>query len=98
MFVNIINSYRDVVAVCDKELLGKVFEDGKFQLDVKESFYKGKQVSEAELLKIIKNLSMEDATFNIVGRNSVNAALKAGVITKEGIKEIQGVPFALVLL
>ncbi len=98
MFVNIINSYRDVVAVCDKELLGKVFEDEKFRLDVKESFYKGKQVSEAELLKIIKNLSMEDATFNIVGRNSVNTALKAGVITREGVKEIQGVPFALVLL
>lgn len=98
MYINIINSYRDVVAVCDKEILGKIFEEGKFQLDVKESFYKGKQVSEAELLKIIKNLSMEDATFNIVGRNSVNAALKAGVITQEGIKEIQGVPFALILL
>ncbi len=98
MFVNIINSYRDVVAVCDEELLGKIFEDGKFQLDIKESFYKGKQVSKAELLKIIKNLSMEDATFNIVGKNSVNSALKAGVISKEGVKEIQGISFALVLL
>ena len=28
MFVNVIKSYRDVVAVCDKELIGKKFEEG----------------------------------------------------------------------
>jgi hypothetical protein len=97
-FINIINSYRNIVAICDKELLGKVFEEEKFQLDVKESFYKGKEVSEEELIKIINNLSREDATFNIVGKNSVNIALKTGVINKEGIKEIEGIPFAMVLL
>ena len=98
MFINIIHSYRDVVAICDKELLGKKVEDEKFQLDVKESFYKGKQVSEEELLKIINNLSREDATFNIVGERSVAIALKVGVILESGIKEIKGIPFALVLL
>lgn len=97
-FINVINSYRDVVAICDLDLIGKVFEQGKFQLDVKESFYKGKQVSEKELLDIINHLSREDATFNIVGKNSVHVALKAGIILEEGIKKIQGIPFALVLL
>lgn len=86
------------MAVCDKELLGKVFEEGKFQLDVKESFYKGKEVNKEELLKIIYNLSREDATFNIVGKKSIAIALRAGVILEEGIKEIKGIPFALVLL
>ena len=97
-FINVINTYRDVVAICDSELIGQKFEKGKFQLDVKESFYKGKEVSEAELLKIINNLSREDATFNIVGKRSVSIALRAGIIVKEGIKEIRGVPFALVLI
>jgi len=97
-FINVINSYRDVVAICDLDLIGKVFEQGKFQLDVKESFYKGKQVSEKELLDIINHLSREDATFNIVGKNSVHVALRAGIILEEGIKKIQGIPFALVLL
>jgi hypothetical protein len=101
-FINVMNSYRYVVAVCDKELLGKVFEQGKFQLDIKESFYKGKEgkeiSSEEELLEIIKRMAGEDATFNIVGKHSVNAALKAGVIAKEGIGKIKGVPFALVLI
>lgn len=100
-FVNVIDSYRYVVAVCDSDLLGKVFEEGKFQLDVKESFYKGnhgKEVDETQLIEIIKRFSREDATFNIVGKNSVNVALKAGIIAQEGIGKIKRIPFALVLL
>jgi len=108
MFFNVIKSYRDVVAVCDSELLGEKFEeplennkDVIRQLDVKESFYKGKEgkkVSESELIELLKNFSREDATFNIVGEKSVNAALKAGIISKEHIDRIQGVPFILILL
>lgn len=98
MFIKVIKSYRDVVAVCDSSILGKKFEQGKFQLDVKESFYKGEQVSEEKAIEIMKKMAAEDATFNITGEKSVNAAIKAGVISKESIGKIQGIPFALVLL
>jgi len=97
MFVNIIKSYRDVVVICDKELLGKKFEEGKFQLDIKESFYKGKEVDEGASIEIMKKMSAEDATFNIVGEKSINTALKAGIISIEEIGKIKGVPFAMVL-
>jgi uncharacterized protein len=92
------NSYRYVVAMCDKELLGKVFEQGKFQLDVKESFYKGEEVEEKEAVRILRKMGAEDATFNIVGKHSIALALKEGIILEDGIGEIQGIPFALVLL
>jgi hypothetical protein len=98
MFLKIHKTYRDIVAICDSELIGKVFEQGKFQIDVKESFYKGEEISEEKVIEIMKNFSKEDATFNIVGEKSINTALKAGIISEEGIKKIQGVPFALVLL
>jgi hypothetical protein len=98
MFVKIHKSYRDVIAICDSELLGKKFEEGKFQLDVKESFYKGEKADEKEIIEVIQTMSKEDATFNLVGKKSVTAAIKAGIVTSKGIKEIQGVPFALVLL
>ncbi len=98
MFVNIIKSYRDVVAVCDKELIGKKFEEDKFQLDLKESFYKGKETSQEETLEILKNMKSEDATFNIVGEESIETALKAGIISKESIGKIKEIPFALVLI
>lgn len=98
MFVKIHNTYRDVVAICDSDLIGKKFEEDKFQLDVKESFFKGEEISEEKLIKIIKVLSKEDATFNIIGRKSVNASIKAGIISEESIRKIQEIPFALVLL
>lgn len=99
-YINIIKSYRDVVAICDSELLGKKFEENNLQLEVKENFYKGKEgdrVSEKEAEKIIDNMVKEDATFNIVGEKSIALALKKGIITDDGIKTIQGIPCALSL-
>ncbi|MDE1848783.1 MAG: DUF424 family protein [Nanoarchaeota archaeon] len=98
MFVKIIKSYRDIVAICDSDLLGKVFEEGKFQLEVKESFYRGDELSGEETSAIINKMVREDATFNIVGKESISLALKHGLIKEEGIKEIQGIPFAMVLM
>jgi hypothetical protein len=98
MLIKIHRTYRDVVAICDSDLIGKRFEEGKFQLDIKESFFKGEKKSKEKATKIMQDMSKEDATFNIVGEKSVNTALKAGIITKKGIKKIQGVPFAMVLM
>jgi hypothetical protein len=98
MIVRIIDSYRYIVAVCDSDLLGKRFEEGRFQLDVKESFYKGDEKSESETIELLRKMTREDASFNIVGKKSVNAALKAGIINEESIGKIRGVEFALVLL
>lgn len=98
MFVNIIKSYRNVVAICDRELIGKRFEEGKFQLDVKENFFRGKEVSEEEALEIMRDMKLEDSTFNIIGKRAVNAALKAEIITKDGVGNIANIPFALVLM
>ena len=97
MFVNVIKTYRDVVAVCDSELLGKCFEEGKFQLDVKESFYKGEKTSEKQTIEIMKKMIEEDAIFNIVGPKSIAAAIKAGILQEGSTKTIQGIPFALIL-
>lgn len=98
MLINIIKSYRDVVAICDSELLGKKLEQGKFQLEIKESFFKGEETDEEKTIELIRIMAQEDATFTIVGEKSVDTALKAGIIVEQGIKRIQGVPFALVLL
>jgi hypothetical protein len=98
MFIKIIRAQRDIVAICDSDLLGKKFEEGKFQLDLTGNFFKGEETSEEEAIKIIEKMSKEDASFNIVGENSINVSIKAGIISKQGIKTIQGIPFSLVLL
>lgn len=98
MIVKIIRSHRDIVAVCDSDLLGKKFEEGKLQIDVKENFFKGEEFDEQKTIEIMEKMSKEDATFYIVGKNSVDAALKAGIIAENGIITIQGIPVALKLL
>jgi len=98
MLIKIIKSQRDVVAICDSDLIGKKFEEGNLQLEIKENFYLGQEADEEEVIETIQKMVREDATFNIVGENSVNAALKSGLIREEGIVKIQGIPVALVLL
>ncbi len=98
MFVNIIDSYRYVVAICDKELIGKKFEQDNLQLDIKESFYKGEEKTSEETRSIMKSLRIEDATFNIVGKRSIELAIETGIINKDGVKTIADIPFSLVLL
>ncbi len=100
MFVKIHKSsnVRPVVAICDSDILGKKFDEGKKQIDVRENFYKGVEMNKEDVLKLIQRQTIEDASFNIVGKESVQIALEAGIITKEGISRIKGIPFALVLL
>ncbi|MBU2612102.1 MAG: DUF424 family protein [Nanoarchaeota archaeon] len=101
MFVNIIESYRRVIAIADEGLIGKQFFEGKKQLDVKENFYKGENeapLSKEEVIKIIKIHSKEDSTFNIVGEKSVACAIEAGAITENEVLKIDGIPYTLILL
>ena len=98
MFVKIHRAYRTVVAMCDSELLGKKFEEGIKQLDVRTSFYKEEEVSHERAVTILKFQAREDATFNIVGPKSIEAAKEAGLITKDSIGYVDNVPFALILI
>lgn len=98
MFIKIIKSYRDVVAICDSDLIGKRFEENNLQLEVKENFFRGEKIKEEEAIKIMQEMAKEDATFNIVGKKATSTAIKAGIISEEGIKKIEGIPFAFVLI
>jgi len=99
MYVNIIkSSVRDVVAICDDELLGKVFEEGKAQLNIKENFYAGEKMSREETLKMVDFHKKEDATFNVVGEDSIGVLVELGVLKENSFGVVDGVKFALVLL
>ena len=65
-----------VVALCDKELLGKVLSQGEARLDLQRhaGFYKGELVSEKQAVKALA----ESENANIVGEKSIAAAAKAG--------------------
>ena len=98
MYIKIHPAYRTIVALCDRDLLGKIFEEGIKQINVKEQFYKGEEKDRKDVIKILMDMQKEDATFNIVGKESVECALEARIVDKSGVTHIEGVPVALVLL
>jgi|SRR3989338_3166599 len=91
-------SYRRVVALCDSNLIGKKFFEDKRQLDLRENFYKDKEISFEDAVEILQRERLEDSTFNIVGEKAIKAAIEALILNKEGIGKVDGVPFALILI
>lgn len=80
-----------IISVCDENLIGKSFKEGKFKICISERFYKGKRHKERDIIEILKTAS----NVNIVGEKSVNAALKAGIIDRKNIIKIKKVPHAI---
>ncbi len=98
LFVRIHESYRKVVAVCDIELLGKRFEQDNIQIDINKDFYGGEEMTKVNVMKFLKEKSAEDACFNFVGKNAVESAVESGIVDKNCVIKIQGVPHAMTLL
>ena len=92
MLIKLHRSYRTVVAVCDSDLIGKIFEEEGKQLDLRGDFFKGEEHSFKEIVKILNLQKKEDSTFNIIGKKSIEAAKEAGLISKEGVMEIKNIP------
>ena len=98
MKIKVHESYRKVVALCDSDILGKKFEEGKKILDVRENFFNGEEVDFSKAVEMLKKYAKDDATFNIFGEEAVKAAMHSGLIDEGSIGNVGGVPFALVLL
>jgi len=84
---------RKLLAICDGNLIGKIFEEGSKTLNVSKIFYKGEPMFEKEILNLIESNTL----LNIVGEESITFALKNKLIGKKGIIKIKGIPHALLL-
>jgi hypothetical protein len=79
-----------LVAACDEQLLGKSFEEGELQLQVHETFYDGFRANDKDLINHLSNSTIA----NLVGEYVVKCVLEAGLISKDSIIHIQGIPHA----
>ena len=98
MQIKIHQAYRIIIALCDTDLIGRTFSEGIKQIEVRNNFFSGEEKNKQEILEILRDMKKEDATFNIVGKESVECALEAEIIRKHGIIKIDGVPVALGLM
>jgi hypothetical protein len=81
---------KTILAVCDKEHLGKTFEDGAIFFEVKEKFYGGNTVSEKELEELLE----ECDSANLFGDKCVGVAIKKGLASEKSVRKISGIKHA----
>jgi len=79
-----------IVAICDEELLGREFREGRFVLRVEEGFYGGDLMTLEEGINQIGKCTIA----NLVGERIVRAAIEAGYVREENVLIIGGVPHA----
>jgi len=85
---------RTIVAVCDKELLGRLIEENGKQIDLTGEFYKGEELNAQETMDLIRNADV----VNLVGEESIALGLEEDVIEEGNVIRISGVPHAQAIL
>jgi len=82
-----------LVAVCDKELLGKTFTEDDLVMDVREDFFKGELIKPDSLGGFLGKASI----LNLVGNGVVNRAVIEGFVDADSVLEICGIKHAQVV-
>lgn len=79
-----------IVAVCDKNIIGKKFKEGEYVLKLEECFYKGDEALEEEVKEALSNATIA----NISGEKSIACAVECGCIDPDTIIFVEGIPHA----
>jgi len=83
-----------MVAVCDCDLVGKKFCEGKLVLDLSGDFYMGQESTPEAAVDILKGATVA----NLVGAEAVRCGVEAGLIHEDCIIRISGIPHAQFVL
>ncbi len=79
-----------MIAVCDMNILGKRFREGKLVLKLDSSFYKGDEANETEVKDALSSATIA----NIAGEKAIACAVECGCIDPDAIIFIEGIPHA----
>lgn len=94
VYLNIIKTRDEIlVAACDKNLLGKEFREGELHIYVNEKFYQGTLVNIKYALEEIERSTIA----NLVGEKIISEAIKAGLLHKDSVIYIQGIPHVQII-
>lgn len=81
----------ETIACCDEDILNQEFVEGNLKIQISQQFYGGQLLNIDEAIAIL----YEASNFNIVGKNIVNTAVDCKILSKEGIRLINGIPIGL---
>jgi hypothetical protein len=75
-----------LVAACDAEIVGRVFEEDDLSLTIEEDFYCG----ECMPVRDCSNRLIEATILNLVGENVVAKAIELGLVHADNVLRIGG--------
>jgi hypothetical protein len=73
-----------IVAVCDSDLVGNIFESGDFRIEVKEDFYGKEEYGSDEVKRALQIATIA----NITGEKAVRLAIEIGIIDRNNVLKI----------
>lgn len=92
VIVRLIKSRRGIVlAICDAELLGNVYKEGKAVLDLKKyrSFFEGETIEDNK--EKLNEMISEADSINAVGEESIRILAERGFDTSS-VRQVQKIP------
>jgi len=94
MFSVRVSNYRDnrMLNICDASLLGKELSKGDLTIKINRNYYGERVIEKNEAVDLLKSYSI----INMVGKETVSMSIDLGIGSKQGVKEINEVPFLLV--
>lgn len=88
MCLKVYRQGKDVlIAVCDCEILGKKFKEGKLQLEVSSDFYGRELATPSEVEEALAEATMA----NFAGCRAVENAIRLGYVERENVLSIEGI-------
>ena len=79
-----------MIAICDKNIIGRKFKEGELMLKLDEGFYKGDEACADEVKEALASATIA----NIAGEKAIACAVDCGCIDPETIIFIEGIPHA----
>ena len=83
-----------ILVITDKDIVGKLFEEGNKQLDLTKNFYLGDE-RDAEA---VKSLIPEAHILHLTGEKAVALGIELDYVDKDKVVWISGIPHAEALL
>ncbi|MDP7265896.1 MAG: DUF424 family protein [Candidatus Thermoplasmatota archaeon] len=88
-----IHGNQRIVAICDRDIVGLTFREGKMNIFVDPGFYYEKEISKDELISLIRTADM----MNMVGNRIVEFAVEQGFVDQDCVLLIQGIKHAQIM-
>lgn len=78
--------------ICDEELVGRTLKKDDFVMNISKSYFGQRTVGRSEAEDLMKKCSI----LNMAGQQTIEMSISLKIGTRQGVKEIDGVPFLIV--